>query len=428
MHLACLAAYLRKHCPYVDLEIIDGELYAFEDIISRLDAKLIAISCNSLTYEPALHIAKAAKQKGAFVVLGGAHPTFVGKNILQNRPFVDAVVCGEGELALTKLVNGAKYSYVPNLMYRDGGKIIFNKTRKLNLDDLPFPDYEGISLAPYFQNYQRLYFDKPFDRAFAAYSAKGCRWRSQSGGCIFCAIQYADFRIKSVKKFWCEIQQMQNVWGADFVWDVSDTFSMQREWVRCFATEKPAGIDLQFQVYARASDIDKEMARLLARIGVYEVFVGLDSGSNITLKASRKGTTVFANLEAIKNLNREGIKAVVSVVIGLPGETEETLMATRFMIEDILSWGELSEINCSILLPLPGSYTMTLLNRVAAPIKGREDLFDADALRRAWIGHFCHVSYERLIEEQKHMMKLHDRVGTFGVTTMEQTNYVANVF
>lgn len=428
LHLACLATYLRKHCQHVDLEIVDGELCDSEDIISRLDSKLIAISCNSLTYEPALLIAEAAKQKGAFVVLGGVHPTFVGRNILHNRAFVDAVVYGEGELALTELVNGAKYSYVPNLIYRNGRRIIVNKACKLRLNDLPFPDYEGISLEPYFQNYQKLYYDKPFKRAFAAYSAKGCQWRRQSGGCIFCAIQHNDFRIKSVKKFWRELEQIQNIWGADFVWDVSDTFSMQRAWIRCFANEKPPGIDLQFQVYARASDIDEEMARLLSCIGVYEVFVGLDSGSNKILKTSRKGTTVSANLEAIKNLNREGIKAVISVVIGLPGENEETLMATRFMIEDILSWGELSEINCSILLPLPGSHIMTLLNQFVAPTKGREDLFDADVLRRAWVDHYCHVSYETLIEEQKRIMKLHDRVGTFGVTMMEQTSCVANEF
>jgi anaerobic magnesium-protoporphyrin IX monomethyl ester cyclase len=425
LHLACLAAFLTQSCPQIEIEIIDGELCGVEEVIRRLNAEVVGISCNSLTYEAALRISEAAKRKGSWVVLGGAHPTFAGRQIIRNRQAVDAAVYADGELALLGLVTGRKLSDIPNLIYRDGERVCATQEFKLALDELPAPDYGDIPLEAYFRNYRNLYPDKPFRRPFAAYSAKGCQWRDRSGGgCVFCAIQHLGFRIKPVRQFWEELRWTHDAWGADFFWDVSDTFTMQRQWVREFASQKPQQADFHFQVYARAPDIDDEMARLLSRIGVYEVFLGLESGSNETLKASRKGATVRSNLQAIRNLKSNGVKAVVSIIIGLPGESEETLAATMCMAEDLLSWGHLSEINCSIFLPLPGSQSMTLLNERLPPTDGKEDLFDAEALRSAWVARFCKVSYERLIEVQGQMRRLHARVGTFGLTVSEQATQV----
>jgi hypothetical protein len=92
------------------------------------------------------------------------------------------------------------------------------------------------------------------------------------------------------------------------------------------------------------------------------------------------------------------------------------------MVEEIMSWGDLSEINCSILLPLPGSHVMSLLREQVPAGDGCEDLFDPETLRREWIERFCKVSYERLVEIQGEMRKLHCRVGTFGLTIAENAD------
>lgn len=419
LHLACLAAFLQDQCPEIDVEIIDGELSTTENIINNLNADIVAISCNSLTYDSALLIAESAKARGALVVLGGAHPTFAGKEIIRNRHFVDTVVHGDGEVPLAEIVRGTNNSQIPNVIYRSGNKTHVTKRYDIALDDLPFMNYSGIELEPYFSNYQSLYSDKPFHRAFPLYSAKGCLWRHQTGGCVFCAVQHEGFRIKSTARFWREVIHLQDNYGADLLWDVSDTFTSDRQWVRSLAATRPSGVQARLQVYARASDIDEDMAGLLSHIGVYEVFLGLDSGNDDMLRASRKGTTALRNINSCRILNREGIKVITSLVIGLPGETEETLLASRSMVEDICSWANLSEINCSILLPLPGSHAMDMLQRVTPPQEGEEDVFDANALREEWVDNFCHVTYEQLIEEQQAIMKLHHRVGSFGVTKTE---------
>lgn len=421
LHLASLAAFIRRDCPQVEVEIIDGEVCSLEHVISELKDCLVGVSCNSLTYESALLIAKAAKERGACVVLGGAHPTFAGRHIIRNRPYIDAAVYGDGELALLELVNGTDVSRIPNLIYRSNDAIVTNGEARVRLDDLPLPDYAGCQLDLYFRNYRSLYPDKPFLRPFPTCSSKGCQWRDRTGGgCTFCAIQHIGFRIKSVKSYWKELISLQGAHDADFFWDVSDTFTMQKDWVRQFNLAKPKDAKFNFQVYGRASDIDEGMAGLLADLGVYEVFLGLESGSNETLKATMKGVSVKTNLQAVKNLNREGIRVVISVILGLPHESEDSVRATIHMVETLLSEADLSEINCSILMPLPGSPLMNSLSRRMTLIKGEEDLFAPETLRRLWIESFCKVSYERLIEVQGYMRTLHSRVGTFGLTLSER--------
>lgn len=421
LNLISLATYIQIHCPYIKVEIIDGEIVSLEEIINRLEDCLVAISCNSLTYEPALQIAEIAKSRKAFVILGGVHPTFTGSHIIYNRSYVDTVVCGDGEISLLRLIKGCEFSYIPNLIYRKNGTVLKSEKIQISLDSLPSPNYNFIKLEPYFLNYRRLYSDKPFQKPFASYSAKGCLWRAQpGGGCIFCGIQDKHFRIKSVSQYWSELMHIHDVWKADFFWDVADTFTMDKNWVRKFAINKPGGADFQFQVYGRSSDIDEEMAYFLARIGVYEVFLGIESGNNELLKKSGKGINMRTNLRAIKNLNREGIKVIFSVMLGLPGETDNTLMSTCEMVEDILSWANISEFNCNILLPLPGSKAISLLYPYLNSENGKEDLFNYEALKISWINCFCETSYEKIIETQLYLINLHHRVGTFGQSVLER--------
>src|SRR3990172_3643821 len=115
LHLAGLASFVRAQCNEVAVEIIDGELHSVENILTQLDAEVVGISCNSLTYESALKIAQRAKELGAIVALGGAHPTFTGREIIGNRPCIDVAVYGDGELALLGLVQGKAFAEIPNL-------------------------------------------------------------------------------------------------------------------------------------------------------------------------------------------------------------------------------------------------------------------------------------------------------------------------
>lgn len=418
LNLVSLKSYLLEEFPSLNVNILDGEILNISEICSMIDSELVGISCNSLSYNSALVIGEQAKSKGSLVMLGGVHPTFLGKTILENRSFIDTIIYGDGEYALKQFIQGTVVDSIPNLIYRNNENIIQNHEELLDLNTLSNLNYDGIQLTNYFHRYKQLYSDKPFSKPFASYSAKGCKWRSKTqGGCIFCSIQHGGLRIKEPKNYWRELIRMQLLYDADFFWDVSDTFTSQKEWVYQFAQTKPVGARFKFQVYARSSDIDQRMVLALQKIGVYEVFLGLESGSNQILKNTHKGTTKFNNLNAIKLLSAGNIKVVISIVLGLPQESKETLTETYNMIHDILNITELSEINVSLVLPLPGSIMMTMLTNKNGLTSS--DLYDPNNSREQWFKHFTFLDYSELIEFQKEISKISKRVGTFGLTRIE---------
>jgi radical SAM superfamily enzyme YgiQ (UPF0313 family) len=94
LNIASLAAFVQARNPRINVELLDGEMLAGNEICRRVCADVVGISCNIMTYESALEIAESAAAKGSKVILGGPFPTSMPSTILKNRPFVDAVVAG----------------------------------------------------------------------------------------------------------------------------------------------------------------------------------------------------------------------------------------------------------------------------------------------------------------------------------------------
>jgi hypothetical protein len=89
------------------------------------------------------------------------------------------------------------------------------------------------------------------------------------------------------------------------------------------------------------------------------------------------------------------------------------------MVSEIMNLGNISEINVSLVLPLPGSPMMDHIVRTVPEPLDNEDMFDGETSRRVWIENFCDVSYERLVEEQFRYSQFHQRMGTFGLIQKE---------
>ena len=87
--------------------------------------------------------------------------------------------------------------------------------------------------------------------------------------------------------------------------------------------------------FARVSDIDEESAGLMAAAGVRHLFVGQESGDQRMLDAMKKGTRVAQVRPAVEALARHGICATFGFIHGFPGETAESIAATRAMIEGL---------------------------------------------------------------------------------------------
>jgi len=399
LNLACLAAWLRRSDPESEIELLDGEITGHEELCRRAGADVVGISCNVMTYRSALDIAHAAAEKGSRVVLGGPYPSAFAKRILQKRPFVDAVVVGDGEEGLAAYVEGRPYQFVPNLCYRSANEIIENPQHDIALDELPFPDYANLPLDFYFQRFVGRYAAfKPFEKSLAIYSRKGCIWRDRShGGCVFCMIPHAGVRYKSPERLWAEIMYFRNKVGVSHFWEISDTFTENSRWLDDFVAARPHGLDVSFNVYGRTSNISLQMARQLKELNVYEVFLGIESGDDSLLTLANKGTTVAQSLRAVEHLAACGIKVVASFVLGLPGETARSLQKTTVHARELLGFGNIVETSCSIMLPIPGSRAFSMLcSRPELRGKYDGDLFDLEEMKRDWITRFTQTTPDEL--------------------------------
>ena len=433
-----LATYLKGKRPDLEVQLLDGEITSQEEIIGSLNGNIVGISVTGENYHNAIEIAREAKKRGAKVILGGSHATVKHKQILQTQSDIDAVVRGDGETALYEFLeanrteNYGRLEGVKNLSYRDAdSSIIINPTLKkceeTNLNDIPAPDYSLLEdlLEQYSQNFQNHSYRREGYTGFVSLeSQKGCakveRKSEKKGRCSFCARIDKGLRRLNPQQFWERVRQLYDPDGKTMIWDVSDSFSgavsEQDDWLRQVAESKPSDLEgkVSFKIFGRADEIDEESVKYLKQIGIYEVFIGVESGDQRKLDAINKGSTLEDNLQAVEILKNYGMQTYVSLVYALPDEDSESLEKTYQHTKELIGRGKIAGIGARVLFPLAGSVDHQKLLRglresgkvdLANEIRN-SDYHDAGDLQRLWIEHMTKTNMDEIRKYHKKTMKL----------------------
>lgn len=421
LNLITLANYLSANATNIKIEIIDGTLLDLSEILDQIDCDLIGISPTICTYKNALAIADHAKKSGAIVAVGGQHCSALPERILGNRNYVDYVAIGDGEEALLGLVQGQSLADIPNLYSRQYGVASNNK---VDLNALPQPNFENIKLEPYLNNFATTFGHWGFDKAMPVYSRKGCAWQVKTGGCIFCRKHEDSVRIKSPIRFWEEISSLHDEYGVDLFWDVSDSMTMDKEWLEDFAQRKPSGISVKFLCYSRADELNNHTVDLLNKIGCHEVMVGMESGDAQALRRCRKGTSPSQNIQAARILSENGILVFPAIVLGLPSESVDSLKNTRDLLVEIMASCKISQLACTPLIPIPGSPSMEMLLNTQGMRKkyGALDLFNIEDLIIDWLHNFTDIDIDTLKYWLESILNLHPINSSFGRSIINNRN------
>jgi len=438
-----LATYLKSEMPDLDIELFDGEVVDQKEIIDELDGEIIGISVTGANYDNALEIAKKAKNKGAKVVLGGPQAIIKHRQILENQDCIDAVIRGDGEIAFSEYVGAIckeepeKLEGIRSLSYRsDDGGVVANpalrKCEQIDLNTLPAPNYSLLEdlLEQYEQNFQdHAYREDGYTRFVGFESQKGCakteRSSEKKGRCTFCARIDKGLRRLNSTEFWKRIQGLYDPDGKTMVWDVSDSFSGSTSgdysWLRELAESKPEDLEskVNFKIFARSDELTEESVPYLQRIGVKEVFIGVESGDQDRLDACNKGSIVEDNLKAVETLKKNGIKTYVSLVYGLQGENPESLERTYQHTEELLERGDIAGIGARVLFPLAGSKDYRLLlreyrrrgqNELAVEMR-ESDYIRPGELQKGWLDYMTDTNIGEITECHQKMMRLAEEHG-----------------
>ena len=278
------------------------------------------------------------------VVLGGAHPSVLFRSSLDSTQ-ADAVVIGEGEETFSELI-GELERPKPNLHKIRGiafrspeGKIVTTPPRPLipDLDTLPFPDRESLLNKETF---------RPDDLSLIM-SSRGCPFN-----CTFCSSLWERrVRNRSVSNLIREIRYLQERFQAQNVFFKDDTFTVDRKRILSFCEQlKKNNVKINWDCLTRIELIEEDLLRAMQNAGMFNLKIGIETGSPRLLKATNKNITIDQIKRGAELLRRLNTRWSAFFMIGFPDETEEEIQMTWRFIEEIKP----TYVSMSILVPYPG--------------------------------------------------------------------------
>ena len=341
--LTYLAAVLKDRGFEVD--ILDMVVYKFsrEKIINKIrEYKPDIVGAGSVTmnYPHAKRILKLAKDEGATTIIGGPHATFADREVLTEAPWIDIITRRESDYTLLDIVKCRDLKDVDGITYREDGEIIRNPDRALlmNLDELPFPARHLIPLSKYIA----------YKTGCSMVTGRGCPNR-----CTFCVgpkMTSRRMRFRDPKLCVDEMEEILD-YGFDEIIVEDDTFTVNKKHVFAICDEIISrGLKFKWSANARVNTVTKEMLEKMYEAGCIFIQYGVESGNQEILKASKKGITLEQVREATKIAKEVGIGVLSSFIIGLPGETEETIKETMDFAKSLGTY-----YGYHVLAPFPGT-------------------------------------------------------------------------
>lgn len=406
-------------CRQFSVSIIDGSVqFSKDEIITYLltkKPKYVGHSVQLISYKNALEIAEVVHSYGGINIFGGHHATQMADAILYNQHnLVDYVIVGDGEAAWYSLLSGVSITEIPNIVYWKDGQICHNKVTELNLDELPILDYSRVDLKPYqIKLCESAYSGGKYSNYLRFYSHKGCGNRAGGKGCIFCGRADHNVRFKSPENYWKDIYHCVNEQNADYIFDVGDDFLYSPKYLDKLLSVKPHDLkSYDMGIFGRANRVTPETAQILREIGVVDVTIGFESGDDSVLKNCNKlFSTPAQNIRATELLAREGIEITASYVLGMPGETRESLRNTIKNASEVVKitierlGRPPKELVANLLEPTPGSPAFHSLVRAYPNRYYLKDQLDLEAMQRDYFR--CFFGLETLEQYKQFRRVLH---------------------
>ncbi len=300
------------------------------DEIVRRPPQVLGFTSMFEQHLASLALARRLKQAlpDTFILFGGANcEGIMGAETLRQFPFVDAVVSGEGEVAVPALVrrilSGEPISDLQGVRTRERLGEEFESGRFSNaesvprLDELPYPE-----VSDYFEDFRRSRFDKGWQAGIFVETSRGCWWGERQH-CTFCGLNGTTmaYRSKSPGRALeemialktehpeCDLQVVDNILDMGY-----------------FKTLLPEIVrrKLDFGLFIETkSNLKKEQVRLMRAAGVRMFQPGIESFSDDVLQRMRKGVKALHNVQLLKWCREFGVEPYWNLLWGFPGEAPE---------------------------------------------------------------------------------------------------------
>ncbi len=334
--------------------------------------------------------------------LGGVHSSAMPEETLADYQDIDFVVKGEAEttmpIVLERIIGSQSISNIPGIFTRDMGNYnIFEE----DINNLSFPDWGEFQIV-------RQSVLRKKKMILPVLTGRGCPFR-----CLFCCRQSGGVcRRRTVEAVIEEVERNVKLYNCNVISFMDETFILNKEWIYKFMEAmKSTGLNkkVKWNCATRVNSVSLGLLKDMKEAGCYEMSYGLESGNNEVLKIIQKGCTAEKMVEVVAWTRKAGIAPSGPMMIGLPGDTKETIWES-------IKFGEklnLFSLTFPILVPYPGTEIrkMALAGEYGMRIRsndwGEYLANDLHRYGRGIIGHLesKDLSWEERIEIQKEAYK-----------------------
>ena len=331
-----------------------GDLY--NDMIDRLlKYDIVGFSCYKSNYEVSKEIAQILRNIDPRIetIFGGPEITrqyFKLHDALSKEPgnSADFIVAGEGELPLLDYLTDRRLNSNVSAFW------------ELNdLTELPAPDYTGIDFSKYHKkNSVSLMYNRGCIRA-----------------CKFCSerLLYKKFKRGSADSIIAQIKHHKSNGISQFIFHdsiINADYNALEE--LCDKIISNFGnIKWEAQIAVR-SDMPEKLFAKMKNSGCYNLFIGLESGSNRTLSAMNKGFSTAEAIYFFRKLNTAGLHFGISIIAGYPGETQQDFIDSVDFV-----------INNKSIIPKIVQINPYIYYEGTEPVKQHDYISPAESMQRA---------------------------------------------
>jgi len=298
------------------------------EAVAREQPDIVGMTIHTPAYAERVNLARCIRHRlpQALLVAGGHHPSSEPAHLLRNSDF-DVCVLGEGEETLLEIAQHASLGtrewlkHVRGVVYKRGAGIARTGARPQvrDVDSLPFPAHHLLGL----ENYAPHPLTGVKSTGIVTY--RGCPMR-----CAYCVNpQGTRVRKRSPSKVADEMARVVRDFDVHGFNVYDGLFGLDRKHAVAVCEEIIARkLDVVWDCWTAGDLVDAELAATMKAAGCMRVGFGAESGDDEVLLRSRRGFTMAQHKTGIRTLKAGGLKVQAFFMIGLPGESQESVRRT----------------------------------------------------------------------------------------------------
>ncbi|MGY0484576.1 hopanoid biosynthesis associated radical SAM protein HpnJ [Endobacter medicaginis] len=356
------------------------------------DSDLVVMHTSTPSFASDVKVAQALKDAKPSLKIGlvGAKVAVQPNESLERAPVIDFVARNEFDFTIKEIADGRDFKDVDGISFRDAnGTIVHNRERAMieNMDSLPFvtPVYHrNLRIEDYFIGYLM----HPY---ISIYTGRGCKSR-----CTFClwpqTVGGHRYRTRSPQHVAEEIRLAKTLFPQvrEFFFD-DDTFTDDLPRAEAIAREL-GKMGVTWSCNAKAN-VPRETLKVLRDNGLRLLLVGYESGNQQILHNIKKGMRIEVAKQFTKDCHDLGIKIHGTFILGLPGETKETIQETIRFATEINP----HTLQVSLAAPYPGTFLHKQATENGWLDASNAELIDEHGIQIAPL-HYPHLSHTEIFD------------------------------